>query len=179
MRSHGTLVKWNDDRGFGFIASAQGSKEIFVHVSAFPRDGRRPQINELVSFETEAGPDGRLRAVRIMRPRHQAESPQPRPGRSVERPTWPSGLVLGLLAVTAIGGYGYSRINRSVPVSPAASMSTAAPAVAESFRCDGRTRCSEMTSCREARQFLQHCPNTQMDGDNDGVPCEQQLCGSQ
>jgi hypothetical protein len=44
------------------------------------------------------------------------------------------------------------------------------------FTCDGRTRCSQMTSCAEATYFIQHCPNTKMDGDNDGVPCEQQWC---
>jgi len=39
MRSHGTLKKWNDDRGFGFVVLPQTQEEIFVHVSAFPRDG--------------------------------------------------------------------------------------------------------------------------------------------
>ena len=33
-----------------------------------------------------------------------------------------------------------------------------------------------MTSCEEATYFIQHCPNTTMDGDHDGVPCEQQWC---
>lgn len=44
------------------------------------------------------------------------------------------------------------------------------------FKCDGRTHCSQMRSCAEATFFLQHCPNTQMDGNNDGEPCEQQWC---
>ena len=44
------------------------------------------------------------------------------------------------------------------------------------FRCDGRQYCSQMTSCAEARFFLQHCPNTKMDGDGDGIPCESQWC---
>jgi len=44
------------------------------------------------------------------------------------------------------------------------------------FVCDGRTYCSQMTSCEEATYFLQHCPNVKMDGDNDGVPCEKQWC---
>jgi hypothetical protein len=44
------------------------------------------------------------------------------------------------------------------------------------FTCDGRTHCSQMRSCAEATFFVQHCPNTKMDGDNDGVPCEQQWC---
>ncbi|WP_200944236.1 MULTISPECIES: excalibur calcium-binding domain-containing protein [unclassified Lysobacter] len=49
------------------------------------------------------------------------------------------------------------------------------PATAQ-FKCDGRTHCAQMTSCAEATFFLQHCPNTQMDGNNDGEPCEQQWC---
>ena len=45
-----------------------------------------------------------------------------------------------------------------------------------SYQCDGRTHCSQMRSCDEARHFLQHCPNTKMDGDRDGIPCENQWC---
>jgi len=44
------------------------------------------------------------------------------------------------------------------------------------FECDGRQHCSQMSSCSEARYFIQHCPNTKMDGDHDGVPCERQWC---
>lgn len=44
------------------------------------------------------------------------------------------------------------------------------------FRCDGRTHCRQMTSCAEARFFLQNCPGVKMDGDRDGVPCEDQWC---
>lgn len=40
------------------------------------------------------------------------------------------------------------------------------------FRCDGRRYCSEMTSRAEADFFLQNCPDTAMDGDSDGIPCE-------
>ena len=46
----------------------------------------------------------------------------------------------------------------------------------EPFSCDGRTRCSQMTSCEEAEYFLRNCPGVEMDGDNDGVPCESQWC---
>ena len=49
-------------------------------------------------------------------------------------------------------------------------------ASASSFTCDGRKHCSQMTSCAEATYFIQHCPNTKMDGNNDGIPCEQQWC---
>ena len=44
------------------------------------------------------------------------------------------------------------------------------------FTCDGRTHCSQMTSCAEAKFFLAKCPNTKMDGDLDGTPCEEQWC---
>jgi len=44
------------------------------------------------------------------------------------------------------------------------------------YRCDGRTYCSQMTSCAEARFFLKHCPGVKMDGNNDGEPCERQWC---
>lgn len=45
-----------------------------------------------------------------------------------------------------------------------------------SFTCDGRQHCSQMTSCAEATYFSNNCPNTKMDGNHDGVPCEQQWC---
>ncbi len=45
------------------------------------------------------------------------------------------------------------------------------------FTCDGRTRCTQMTSCEEATFFIENCPNTKMDGNKDGVPCESQWCG--
>lgn len=43
------------------------------------------------------------------------------------------------------------------------------------FKCDGRQHCSQMNSYAEAKYFIQHCPNTKMDGDNDGIPCERQF----
>jgi hypothetical protein len=39
------------------------------------------------------------------------------------------------------------------------------------YKCDGRTHCSQMTSCDEAVFFLRNCPNVEMDGNNDGEPC--------
>ncbi|WP_185967950.1 excalibur calcium-binding domain-containing protein [Thalassotalea sp. PS06] len=40
------------------------------------------------------------------------------------------------------------------------------------FTCDGRQHCSQMRSYEEALFFIRHCPNTKMDGDHDGKPCE-------
>ena len=58
-----------------------------------------------------------------------------------------------------------------------ASEPTSVQPASTQYRCDGRTRCSQMTSCDEAKFFLRNCPGTQMDGDSDGIPCEQQWCG--
>jgi len=44
------------------------------------------------------------------------------------------------------------------------------------FKCDGRIYCSQMRSCQEATFFLNNCPGTKMDGNNDGIPCERQWC---
>ena len=43
------------------------------------------------------------------------------------------------------------------------------------FSCDGRTHCSQMRSYEEAVFFNNNCPNTKMDGNNDGEPCERQF----
>ena len=44
------------------------------------------------------------------------------------------------------------------------------------FSCQGKQRCYEMTSCKEARFYLKYCPNVKIDGDHDGKPCERR-CG--
>jgi hypothetical protein len=44
------------------------------------------------------------------------------------------------------------------------------------FNCDGRTHCAQMRSCQEARFFLDNCSNMQVDGDQDGIPCEKRWC---
>ena len=43
---------------------------------------------------------------------------------------------------------------------------------ASGFKCDGRVYCSQMTSRAEAEFFVRNCPDTKMDGDRDGIPCE-------
>ena len=67
MRFEGTLTIWNGERGYGAIAPEQGGQELFVHVSAFPRDGAPPQPGEALSFEIVTDGDGRKQAGRIQR----------------------------------------------------------------------------------------------------------------
>ncbi|NCP64388.1 MAG: excalibur calcium-binding domain-containing protein [Paraglaciecola sp.] len=49
---------------------------------------------------------------------------------------------------------------------------SSSPVRDNNFVCDGRRYCSEMRSLDEAIFFIKNCPNTQMDGDGDGRPCE-------
>ena len=44
------------------------------------------------------------------------------------------------------------------------------------FRCEKKVRCPQMTSCEEAMFYLDNCPWPMMDGDGDGIPCEDQWC---
>lgn len=41
------------------------------------------------------------------------------------------------------------------------------------YRCDGRKYCSQMRSSDEAMFFLTNCPETQLDDNDNGIPCEQ------
>jgi Excalibur calcium-binding domain len=63
----------------------------------------------------------------------------------------------------------------SLPGPPAAATAGESKTSSQ-YRCDGRKYCSQMTSCAEAKYFLSNCPGVQMDGNNDGVPCERQWC---
>jgi len=181
----GVLRSWNDDRGFGFIAPTHGGAELFVHISAFPRDGTRPTVGEKLSYELASGKDGKPQAVRVIRAAIGNKSRTSRTA-SERRPQTSSWIGLLFLIVFLLGGvaFGYNRYTaherrlalESSPVLPAPSPTE--NGIAGGFRCDGRTMCSQMTSCAEAKWFINNCPGTRMDGNHDGTPCEQQWCTS-
>ena len=60
-------VKWfNDQKGFGFIASSDG-KDVFVHHSVIQGDGFKTlQENETVEYDFEDGPKG-MKATKVRR----------------------------------------------------------------------------------------------------------------
>ncbi|MBI1283509.1 MAG: cold-shock protein [Thiobacillus sp.] len=199
MRIEGKLSKWNDDRGFGFITPSQGGQEVFAHISSFPRDAQRPRLGERLTFEIEVGKNGKKQASHILCATRPTEKPYrlSEPIRPTERPyrlSKPSrrpnkpgllGRILPIALLVALGAYGYGEFTRrlSPPTATtdrfsdlAAPVETSDPVASVTFQCDGRTRCSEMTSCAEAKFFLRNCPSVAMDGDGDGEPCEQQWC---
>ena len=61
--ANGTVKWFNSTKGFGFIEPEDGSKDVFVHISAVERAGLRT-LNEgqKVSFELVPGRDGRMAA---------------------------------------------------------------------------------------------------------------------
>ncbi len=64
-RSRGRLVSWNDERGFGFITPVGGGQDVFVHASAFAKEGRHIEVGLDYDFDLEIGKDGRPKAKRI------------------------------------------------------------------------------------------------------------------
>ncbi|MBV8502001.1 MAG: cold shock domain-containing protein [Paucibacter sp.] len=77
-RFEGELVLWHGERGFGAIMPRHGGQEVFVHVSAFPRDGAPPAVHDQISFEIVSDGEGRKRAARVQRLSGQGLSGQGR-----------------------------------------------------------------------------------------------------
>ncbi|WP_299727313.1 cold-shock protein [uncultured Tateyamaria sp.] len=64
--ANGTVKWFNTTKGYGFIAPESGGKDIFVHISAVERSGLTGLAdNQKVTYELEAGRDGRESAVNI------------------------------------------------------------------------------------------------------------------
>ncbi len=208
MRHEGSLIKWNAERGFGFIKTNEET-EVFVHISAFPNKNSVPRIGEKLSFSIKTDENGKTSAFNLI---YQDRIPTQKPTKSGLNPPKtlkqiPHNTSRGkfglnkiasilLLVAIALGVYAYGKYadrseenlveiseNVVLSVEPSLANSIEKPAPktiltpsTTTFRCDGRMHCSQMTSCAEATYFLQNCPNTKMDGNQDGVPCEQQWC---
>jgi cold shock CspA family protein len=187
VRFTGKVKSWNDDRGFGFIAPAEGGQDIFVHISECP-GGSRPELQETLTFEVAFSAEGKKKAVNVGRAEIAANAASRELARTTRRrrpEKRAGGVMAGLVALAiagAIGWYGYQQYASRLGAATAAgapvdgNLPLSGAASASRFSCDGRTYCSQMTSCAEATFFLKNCPGVQMDGNGDGVPCEQQWC---
>jgi len=58
--ANGTVKWFNTTKGFGFIQPEQGSRDVFLHISAVESAGiNRLDDGQAVTFDIETGRDGR------------------------------------------------------------------------------------------------------------------------
>ena len=64
--ANGTVKWFNTTKGFGFIAPAQGSKDVFVHICALERAGIRDlKDGQAVTYDLESDRNGRESATNL------------------------------------------------------------------------------------------------------------------
>lgn len=66
MRLKGKVIKWQNDKGFGFIEPINGMPDLFFHENFLRNQSRRPVVGDEVSFEIATNPEGKQRAKRIL-----------------------------------------------------------------------------------------------------------------
>lgn len=66
MAITGTVKFFNPAKGFGFITPQDGSKDVFVHISAVERAGLATLAeNQQLTFDVETGKNGKVAAVNL------------------------------------------------------------------------------------------------------------------
>jgi CspA family cold shock protein len=66
MSTIGTVKFFNSSRGFGFIRPDDGSKDVFVHISAVQAAGLGSlSENQKLSFDVQKGNDGKSSAINL------------------------------------------------------------------------------------------------------------------
>jgi len=71
-RTKGTLVQWDDAKGYGFITPECGGTKLFVHIKAFGLRTQRPFVGERLTYAAGRDAQGKLRALKV-------QSLEPRP----------------------------------------------------------------------------------------------------
>ncbi|EMK3344960.1 cold shock domain-containing protein [Vibrio sp. YT-17] len=160
----GNVTKWFDEKGFGFISSSNFKGDIFVHISNFKKGYRRPKLGDEVVFildSTNNKPSALNVKILGIKP---IKSNVP----------WVITSFFILLVASAI--YFLTTPTNGTIHYPANEQPNYDKM---GFSCTGKTYCSQMISCAEAKFYLANCPDTKLDGDGDGIPCESQFCSLQ
>jgi len=189
----GELKRWNEDKGFGFIATDNSKRDVFIHVSAFKRlMSRRPMIGDMIIYQIHSDNDGKKRAVNARiegvaeaKPKLGSKRIKQQNSRKSKRVREHSGRKLfvntfSIILLIYLAFFVYNKVTEvdQAPDIPKAGIISAPlkQRNVANYSCNGKIYCSEMTSCEEATYYQRHCPGTKMDGDGDGVPCESQWC---
>jgi cold shock CspA family protein len=106
-RHKGTLVDWNDDRGFGFIQPATGGERVFCHIKAFRNLTQRPVRGQVFTYELAMDKSGRARALDVhhsdaTRANVSARKPSRVPARSRMTTALVTGCVFFVLLVALV-----------------------------------------------------------------------------
>ncbi len=59
MRLKGKLIKWNEDKAFGFISPSGGGEHVFIHKTGLSNRKRTPQVNDIITFSITKDKQGR------------------------------------------------------------------------------------------------------------------------
>lgn len=61
----GKITSWNDEKGYGFIASKSGGKSIFIHINEFSKRHNRPIQGLSVTYSLSKDLRGRICATNV------------------------------------------------------------------------------------------------------------------
>ncbi len=59
----GKLIRWVDDKGFGFIKQENNQNDLFIHISALKGMSRKPVIGDIIHYEAGTDSNAKARAV--------------------------------------------------------------------------------------------------------------------
>ena len=179
----GKLKHWNEEKGFGFISSKVEPNDIFIHISALKKMSRRPVVGDLITFQIHIDNNGKKRAtnaqIKGVAPINTKNIKQKKHNKNSSSNPLLIIATVGLVSMGSYFVYSYQSKNESALVEqiPAPIKSKKKrKKYNDKFNCAGKVYCSDMTSCEEAKYYLNNCTGTKIDGDNDGVPCESQWC---
>ncbi|MCK4842933.1 MAG: excalibur calcium-binding domain-containing protein [Methylococcales bacterium] len=193
----GQLIRWNENKGFGFISPENGKRDIFIHISALKRMSRKPIVGDVIFYQIHTDNTGKSRAVNARIEGVAAIKAKERKNNrdAYKKDNWFVQIIF-VIIIVIVGFEGYKKFKSHqvisspeiVPISDIYKEEILPPEIEsqiqdmsgdyrEKYECNGKTHCSQMTSCEEATFYQNNCPGTKMDGDGDGIPCENQWCG--
>ena len=182
MQNRGLLTKWNDDRGFGFIKHSE-TETIFLHISAVKMMPRRPKEGDFLFYDIVIDSSNKKKAACVTIEGLQKNSiSMPRVSKK-NKSSKPNYSYVTLIIILAVLFFSFRHHFFSLSKSSTSKITTSEniqgteiKSSESKFTCEGKTYCSEMTSCEEAKFYLKNCPNQNTDGNGDGEPCESQWC---